>query len=105
MGEPGARQRKRERPSNSSLRQKPLSPEGTQAKAAIIRECKNLAAAGVTFVAVHFEQYPLIVLEPSCRRRMLRALSAPFVLSAAEINSLLLGLRCFLRLKDVAGLI
>lgn len=34
-----------------------LSPEETQAKATILRECENLAAAGVTFVAVHFDGY------------------------------------------------
>ena len=33
----------------------PLSPEEVQAKAAILAECENLAAAGVTFVAVHFD--------------------------------------------------
>ena len=35
----------------------PLSPGEAQAKAAILRECDNLAAAGVTFVAVHFDGY------------------------------------------------
>ena len=35
----------------------PLSPEETQAKAAILAECENLVAAGVTFVAVHFDGY------------------------------------------------
>jgi hypothetical protein len=35
----------------------PLSHEETQAKAAILAECENLAAAGVTFVAVHFDGY------------------------------------------------
>jgi hypothetical protein len=34
-----------------------LSPEEAQAKAAILAECENLAAAGVTFVAVHFDGY------------------------------------------------
>ena len=34
-----------------------LSSEETQAKATILRECENLAAAGVTFVAVHFDGY------------------------------------------------
>jgi hypothetical protein len=34
-----------------------LSPEEGQAKAAILAECVNLAAAGVTFVAVHFDGY------------------------------------------------
>jgi hypothetical protein len=33
----------------------PLSPEELQAKGAILAECENLAAAGVTFVAVHFD--------------------------------------------------
>jgi hypothetical protein len=40
-------------PTNSE----PLSPEEAQAKAAILAECENLAAAGVTFVAVHFDGY------------------------------------------------
>jgi hypothetical protein len=35
----------------------PLSHEEAQAKAAILAECENLAAAGVTFVAVHFDGY------------------------------------------------
>ena len=35
----------------------PLSSEETRAKAAILGECENLAAAGVTFVAVHFDGY------------------------------------------------
>ena len=35
----------------------PLSPGELQAKAAILTECENLAAAGVTFVAVHFDGY------------------------------------------------
>ncbi|MGB8986258.1 MAG: DUF6878 family protein [Candidatus Sulfotelmatobacter sp.] len=34
----------------------PLSPEEAQAKATILAECENLAAA-VTFVAVHFDGY------------------------------------------------
>ena len=34
-----------------------LSPEEARAKAAILAECQNLAAAGVTFVAVHFDGY------------------------------------------------
>ena len=33
----------------------PFSPEQMQAKAAILAECENLAAAGVRFVAVHFD--------------------------------------------------
>ena len=35
----------------------PLSPEEARAKVAILAECENLAAAGVTFVAVHFDGY------------------------------------------------
>jgi hypothetical protein len=35
----------------------PLSPEEAQAKAAILAACGSLAAAGVTFVAVHFDGY------------------------------------------------
>lgn len=35
----------------------PLSPEEARAKAAILAECENLATAGVTFVAVHFDGY------------------------------------------------
>lgn len=34
-----------------------LSPEEAISKAAILAECENLAAAGVTFVAVHFDGY------------------------------------------------
>jgi hypothetical protein len=33
----------------------PLSPEEEKAKAAILAECHKLAAAGVTFVVVHFD--------------------------------------------------
>lgn len=33
----------------------PLSPEEQRAKSAILAECENLTAAGVTFVAVHFD--------------------------------------------------
>jgi hypothetical protein len=33
----------------------PLSPEETAAKAAILAECQKFAAAGITFVAVHFD--------------------------------------------------
>ena len=40
-------------PTNSG----PLSPEEAQAKAAILAECEELAAARVTFVAVHFDGY------------------------------------------------
>lgn len=32
-----------------------LEPEQASAKAALLAECDNLAAAGVTFVAVHFD--------------------------------------------------
>lgn len=42
---------------NSTARREPLSPEETQAKAAILAECENLSAAGITFVAVHFDGY------------------------------------------------
>src|SRR5689334_12320423 len=34
-----------------------LEPGQAAAKAAILAECENLAAAGVTFVAVHFDGY------------------------------------------------
>ena len=34
---------------------KTLSPQEETAKAAILAECERLAAAGVTFVAVHFD--------------------------------------------------
>ncbi len=34
-----------------------LTPEHAAAKAAILAECDNLATAGVTFVAVHFDGY------------------------------------------------
>jgi hypothetical protein len=40
-------------PTNSE----PLSSGEAQAKAAILAECEKLAAAGVTFVAVHFDGY------------------------------------------------
>lgn len=40
---------------SSTTNPEPLSPEETKAKAAILAECENLAAAGVTFVAVHFD--------------------------------------------------
>jgi hypothetical protein len=39
----------------STPKSESLSPEELQAKAAILAECENLAAAGVTFVAVHFD--------------------------------------------------
>jgi len=35
----------------------PLEPQQAAAKAAILAECDKLAAAGVTFVAVHFDGY------------------------------------------------
>ena len=35
----------------------PLSPDDARAKVAILGECDNLAAGGVTFVAVHFDGY------------------------------------------------
>ena len=38
-----------------STNSEPLSLEHAQAKAAILAECENLASAGVTFVAVHFD--------------------------------------------------
>jgi hypothetical protein len=41
----------------STPKSESLSPEEAQAKAAILAECQNLAAAGVTFVAVHFDGY------------------------------------------------
>jgi hypothetical protein len=41
----------------SNTKPEPLSPEEARAKAAILAECENLAAAGVTFVAVHFDSY------------------------------------------------
>ena len=40
-----------------STRKEALSPEEARAKAAILVECENLRAAGVTFVAVHFDGY------------------------------------------------
>jgi hypothetical protein len=42
---------------NSTTDREPLSPDKAQAKAAILAECENFAAAGVTFVAVHFDGY------------------------------------------------
>jgi hypothetical protein len=41
----------------SITRLEPLSPDEAQAKIAILAQCDNLAAAGVTFVAVHFDGY------------------------------------------------
>jgi hypothetical protein len=35
----------------------PISAEEAEAKVAILAECENLVAAGVTFVAVHFDGY------------------------------------------------
>ena len=34
-----------------------MTPEEAKAKTRILGECENLAAAGVTFVAVHFDGY------------------------------------------------
>jgi hypothetical protein len=42
---------------DSTAQPEPLSPDEAQAKAAILAECENLAAAGVTFIAVHFDGY------------------------------------------------
>lgn len=42
---------------NDASGRQELSPEEAQAKTAILAECENLAAAGVTFVAVHFDGY------------------------------------------------
>jgi len=41
----------------SSSAKEALTPEEVRAKAAILAECENLAAAGVTFVAAHFDGY------------------------------------------------
>jgi hypothetical protein len=41
----------------STTRPEPLSSDEAQAKAAILTECQNLAAVGITFVAVHFDGY------------------------------------------------
>jgi hypothetical protein len=35
----------------------PLEPQQAAAKAALLTECDRLAAAGITFVAVHFDGY------------------------------------------------
>ena len=43
--------------SNAGSNDKTLSPQEQTAKAAILAECDNLAKAGVTFVAVHFDGY------------------------------------------------
>jgi hypothetical protein len=43
--------------SNTSDKNETLSPEAQTAKAAILAECDRLAAAGITFVAVHFDGY------------------------------------------------
>jgi len=40
-------------PNNSE----PLEPQQAAAKAALLAECARLAAAGITFVAVHFDGY------------------------------------------------
>lgn len=42
---------------NDSSGRQELSPEEAQAKQTILAECENLAAAGVSFVAVHFDGY------------------------------------------------
>ncbi len=42
---------------DSTTRDEAQSPEEAKAKAAIVAECEDLAAAGVTFVAVHFDGY------------------------------------------------
>ena len=41
----------------SAPESEPLSPEEAEAKRAILAECENLAAAGITFVAAHFDGY------------------------------------------------
>lgn len=41
----------------STTKGESLSPEEARAKSAILAECEHLAAAGVTFVAVHFDGY------------------------------------------------
>jgi len=35
----------------------PLEPQQAASKAALLAECERLAAAGITFVAVHFDGY------------------------------------------------
>ncbi len=42
---------------NASDRNEALSPQAQTAKAAILAECDALVAAGVRFVAVHFDGY------------------------------------------------
>jgi hypothetical protein len=42
---------------NALKKNKPLSPQEQAAKAAILAECDNLSAAGITFVTVHFDGY------------------------------------------------
>jgi len=42
---------------DSMSKNTPLSPEEEKAKGVILAECDKLAAAGVTFVAVHFDGY------------------------------------------------
>lgn len=42
---------------NSMSKQEPLSEEEIRAKAVILADCENLAAAGVRFVAAHFDGY------------------------------------------------
>jgi hypothetical protein len=41
--------------SESTRNHEPLSPEEAAAKAAILAECEKFAAAGITFVAAHFD--------------------------------------------------
>jgi hypothetical protein len=43
--------------SESTTNHERLSPEEAAAKAAILGECEKFAAAGVTFVSVHFDGY------------------------------------------------
>lgn len=42
---------------NETSKGEVLTPEQTKAKAVLLAECDRLAAAGVTFVAVHFDGY------------------------------------------------
>ena len=42
---------------NAGSSDKPLSPQEEAAKAAVLAECGRLAAAGVTYVAAHFDGY------------------------------------------------
>jgi hypothetical protein len=45
----------KEKNSMSDLNAEPLSSDQQKAKAAILAECDKFAAAGITFVAVHFD--------------------------------------------------